>query len=241
MDRIQILPDNEVSAFLGPNETTVNYKSFMETRNHDPHFKPPPVRSNFVLTGNLNSEFSRIADENCKNNTTEPELLPEPSSKETVRVYLRVKPKTEEESQYYSMASTMTDGEDEEEHQVDERKPPEGEVVSIESDHQIALNAPSDSNAYKNSINNGNGKLTHRYTFTKIFSPKIDQGELFSQMVLPRVQGMEFVTDYFRKRKFSNFYFLFQIFWKEGTSSYLRMEPLVPEKPLPFKVCCQMY
>jgi kinesin family protein 20 len=60
-------------------------------------------------------------------------------------------------------------------------------VVSIESDYQIAVSAPPDSAAYKNSIN-GAGKLTHRYTFTKIFPPTTEQSELFNEMVLPRLK-----------------------------------------------------
>lgn len=108
-------------------------------------------------------------------------LLPVPSAKETVKVYLRVKPKTEEESHYYSMDSEdITSGAENEQQK-------EFGVVSLESDYQVAVHAPPDSTAYKNSVN-GSGKLTHRYTFTKIFSPKTDQSGLFGEMVMPKLK-----------------------------------------------------
>ena len=44
-----------------------------------------------------------------------------------------------------------------------------------------------DSNTYKNSMN-GVGTLTHRYIFTKIFSPETDQKKLFDEMVMPTVE-----------------------------------------------------
>ena len=44
------------------------------------------------------------------------------------------------------------------------------------------MHAPESSATYKNSMN-GKGKLTHRYTFTKIFPPETQQAELFSEMV----------------------------------------------------------
>jgi len=61
------------------------------------------------------------------------------------------------------------------------------EVVTLESDYQVAVRAPESSATYKNSMN-GNGELIHRYTFTKIFRPETKQAELFEEMVLPRVE-----------------------------------------------------
>ena len=59
--------------------------------------------------------------------------------------------------------------------------------MNLESEHQIALTAPKESKTYKNSIN-GVGKMTHRYTFTQIFESTIGQKEIFSLVVLPRLQ-----------------------------------------------------
>jgi hypothetical protein len=39
-------------------------------------------------------------------------------------------------------------------------------------EHQIAMQAPKDSKAYKNSIN-GVGKMVHRYSFTQVKPPKL--------------------------------------------------------------------
>lgn len=61
------------------------------------------------------------------------------------------------------------------------------QIVKIETDYQIALNAPKESQAYKNSVN-GMGKMTHRYTFTKIFKPETGQKEIFSSIVCPKVK-----------------------------------------------------
>ena len=80
-------------------------------------------------------------------------LLPAPSAKETVAVFLRVKPKTLEESEI-SQEERENDGDDRESGAT-------VEPVVIESEHQIALHAPKESNTYKNSMN-GAGKLTHR-------------------------------------------------------------------------------
>ena len=120
------------------------------------------------ITKNLHSEFSEIGEQSAIDEH-ESIYLPAPSVKETVRVYLRVKPKTEEESHYYSIASTIPEDLEDQEQLIDAdcKRPPEGEVVSIETDYQVALTAPQDSNAYKISIN-GNGKLIHRYAFTKV-------------------------------------------------------------------------
>ena len=61
--------------------------------------------------------------------------------------------------------------------------------MDIESSHQVAVTAPKDSNTYKNSVNGAAGsKLTHRFTFTKIFPPETEQKEIFTEMVLPKVQ-----------------------------------------------------
>ena len=102
--------------------------------------------------------------------TTLNALLPAPEDKETVRVYLRIKPKTLEESALLSQDESSSD------------------LVKIESCHQVALSAPKESHTYKNSMNMNNGKLTHRYSFNQIFAPHTEQSELFQEMVLPRVQ-----------------------------------------------------
>ena len=129
---------------------------------------PPPIENMNRITKNLHSEFSEIGEQSAIDEH-ESIYLPAPSVKETVRVYLRVKPKTEEESHYYSIASTIPEDLEDQEQLIDAdyKRPPEGEVVSIETDYQVALTAPQDSNAYKISIN-GNGKLIHRYAFTKV-------------------------------------------------------------------------
>eukprot|EP00095_Tigriopus_kingsejongensis_P010559 maker-scaffold421_size176100-snap-gene-0.31 protein:Tk10559 transcript:maker-scaffold421_size176100-snap-gene-0.31-mRNA-1 annotation:"golgin subfamily a member 4-like" len=106
-------------------------------------------------------------------------VLPPPPTKETLKVYLRVKPKTLEETELirsdHSQAGCDLSWDD------------GGEMVKIESDYQVALNAPKESNTFKNSVN-GAGQLMHRYSFTKIFSPETDQAGLFQEMVLPRVR-----------------------------------------------------
>lgn len=74
-------------------------------------------------------------------------VLPPPSPKDTVRVYLRVKPKTAEETE-------LTSGDEDPEAE-------EAQMVNIESEYQVALNAPKESNTYKNSMN-GAGNMLHR-------------------------------------------------------------------------------
>ena len=96
-----------------------------------------------------------------------------PSQKEMVSVYLRVKPRTKRE---LAMIQKST-----EEGVVLE------DVIRMETEDQVALIAPKESQTYKNSIN-GAGKLTHRYTFTKIFQPNTEQSVIFSVMVKPRVK-----------------------------------------------------
>ena len=90
---------------------------------------------------------------------------------------------------YYSIASSNQD--DSDSSLALEKKTtadPSVSNVGIESEYQLAITAPPDSNAYKNSINQGNGKLTHRFTFTKIFPQLTEQAELFDQIVKPRLQ-----------------------------------------------------
>ena len=170
----RIVNSSEVSAFLRPDDTMLPShghfgQSYIAGKDVNPHYMPPPapIESMNIIQRNLQSDFSQIGEENA---VEESIYLPVPSSKETVRVYLRVKPKTEEESHYYSMASTISEDDVED---INTRST-EGEIVSIETENQVALTAPPDSNAYKNSIH-GNGKLIHRYTFTKIFHPRTDQ------------------------------------------------------------------
>ncbi len=51
------------------------------------------------------------------------------------------------------------------------------------------MNAPKESNTYKNSMN-GAGQLIHRFAFSKIFPPETDQAEFFREMVLPRMRDL---------------------------------------------------
>ena len=95
-------------------------------------------------------------------------------------MFLRVKPQTEEEKQIWETSKTRKRA------SMEEEEDPES-MVKIESGHQVAVTAPRESNTYKNSMN-GAGKLVHRYTFTRIFPPQTEQQELFTSMVLPRVQ-----------------------------------------------------
>ena len=67
--------------------------------------------------------FSMLESES----TTLHALLPAPEDKETVRVYLRIKPKTLEESALLSQDESSSD------------------LVKIESCHQVALSAPKES------------------------------------------------------------------------------------------------
>lgn len=55
-------------------------------------------------------------------------------------------------------------------------------VLIYEVIFQIALNAPKDSNTFKNSVN-GAGALCHRFVFNKIFPPETQQEQLFLEMV----------------------------------------------------------
>ena len=63
-------------------------------------------------------------------------------------------------------------------------------VVSVESDYQVAMHAPKESRTYKNSMNgmNGMGKICHRYTFSQIFKQETGQKEIFSKIVQPKVK-----------------------------------------------------
>ena len=180
----KILPNAEVSRFLRPSD--VMAKTFLDGQDHDPHFIPP--MGQIDAKKNLQIEMSTIGHEMSQ----EDEGLPEPSSKEAVNVYLRVKPKTEDESKYYSIASDNTDTADEktdlEEEEYKKDVVAETEVVSIESDHQIAFNAPPDSATYKNSVN-GKGKMTHRFSFTKILPSETEQASLFNEIILPRLKN----------------------------------------------------
>lgn len=120
----------------------------------------------------LNNAASVIYPEVRRNlisdiNNAESTVLPAPSEKEALKVYLRVKPRTEDEIEL-----SKSEGYE------------QNEIVKIETDQQIALIAPKESKAYKTSIN-GNGKMVHRHTFTHIFKPETDQKEMFSNVVYP--------------------------------------------------------
>ena len=177
----QIVPNEDVSRLMRPSD--VMAKTFLDGQDHDPHFIPPMGRID--AKKNLQIEMSTIGHEISQ------EDLPEPSGKEAVNVYLRVKPKTEDESKYYSITSNNTlDDEARSEtsdHQAESEKVADTEVVSIESDHQMAFNAPPDSATYKNF--QCKGKLTHRFSFTKILPSDTDQAGMFNEIVLPRLKS----------------------------------------------------
>ena len=181
----KIVNTEDVSMLMRPSDVGVKpFKSFIAGRDPEPIFAQPlpPEEGMRGIRRNLQSEF--------ENDDTEEEsvILPPPSSKETVKVFLRIKPKTEEESHYYSVASQDADstlGASQEASIPDPKD--DNSIVSLESDHQLAITAPPDSAAYKNSVN-GKGKLTHRFTFTKIFAQSTEQSDIFGQIVKPRLQ-----------------------------------------------------
>jgi len=107
-------------------------------------------------------------------NNAENTFLPPPPQKESLAVFLRVKPRTDKELELVRENSDVKDDTPE-------------LTVKIENDYQIALIAPKESQAYKNSVN-GVGKMTHRYTFTQIFKPETNQKEIFSSIVCPKVK-----------------------------------------------------
>ena len=101
-------------------------------------------------------------------------LLPPPSEKEAVAVFLRltrhfccclkhdncggrVKPRTEREREIMK--------ENWGERGVDNKE--EEEVVRVETEHQVALLAPKESQAFKNSMN-GVGKMTYRQVHKEV-------------------------------------------------------------------------
>ena len=75
---------NEIGTFLSAKEDTVI----------NPIDAPENIENLKKVSRNILDEFSIIAKQN------DTHILPAPSTKETVRVYLRVKPKTHEESKY---------------------------------------------------------------------------------------------------------------------------------------------
>ena len=79
-----MIPKNVVATFLSAKEDTVI----------TPVDAPENIENLKKVSRNILDEFSIIARQN------ESHSLPAPSSKETVRVFLRVKPKTQEESKY---------------------------------------------------------------------------------------------------------------------------------------------
>jgi len=139
--------------------------SFLTTNDEDP-----------FSSGGAGSESYPDARRNILDdiNNAENTFLPPPPQKESLAVFLRVKPRTDMELDLVR------------ENSGDKDDTPE-QIVKIETDYQIALNAPKESQAYKNSVN-GMGKMTHRYTFTKIFKPETGQKEIFSSIVCPKVK-----------------------------------------------------
>lgn len=107
-------------------------------------------------------------------------MLPPPSPKDLVKVFLRVKPRTSDESHHYSQSS-----------QQDANSTAGSEIatdlVTLESNHQLAITAPNNSTAHKNSAS-GCGKMTHRFTFTRIFPSTTRQTDVFEEIVKPRLK-----------------------------------------------------
>ena len=86
-------------------------------------------------------------------------MLPAPNEKESLSVFLRVKPNTEKELEIIKENQKIG-----KEDSADIER-----IVSVESDYQLAMHAPKESQTYKNSMN-GVGKMTHRYnTFMHIY------------------------------------------------------------------------
>jgi len=110
-------------------------------------------------------------------NNVETTVLPAPSEKESLSVFLRVKPNTEKELEIIRENQKLGS----EDSARIER------IVSVESDYQLAMHAPKESQTYKNSMN-GVGKMCHRYTFTHIFNPDTTQQDIFSNVVKPKVK-----------------------------------------------------
>ena len=107
--------------------------------------------------------------------------LPPPPQKESLAVFLRVKPKTEKELEIAK--ENKKDGPEDKKGGCEDNK----EIVSVESSYQVAMHAPKESQTYKNSMN-GMGKLCHRYTFSQIFNQDTEQSQIFVQVVLPKVK-----------------------------------------------------
>ena len=177
MDTTEVEGDDQAADQARPRESTfAAAKTFLETEDVPAHhFAHPPMAvssahtaANKMVRKNLLEDFEDPANSSSI-------MLPPPPATDTIRVYLRVKPKTMEESAISH-----------EEDDPDATAREDDETVRIETDHQVALLAPKESNAYKNSVN-GVGLLTHRYSFTKVFAPETTQSGLFSEMVLPRV------------------------------------------------------
>ena len=114
---------------------------------------------------------------------------PPPPQQETLAVFLRIKPKSAQETE-------MVRGQEEEERAL--------ETVKIENEHQVALLAPPSSQTYKNSIN-GSGAITtrfvfvvififlmqfiiRRFAFSKVLKPEISQKEIFTELVCPKMK-----------------------------------------------------
>ena len=168
----KIVANEDVSMFLRPSD--VGTKTFIASREPEPVFAQP-LPPGQGIRRNLQSEIFRIENDE----TVE---LPPPSSKDMVKVFLRIKPRTQDESHYYSIASSQDE--------IDPRgivDPTVSSNVGIESEYQIAITAPSDSVSYKNAIH-AHGEQTHRFTFTKIFPQETEQAGLFNEIVKPRLE-----------------------------------------------------
>ena len=139
-----IVYDTEASSFL--DGASYLAPSTTNTRKNHPLFGGQPNHHQIDAKKNLLDAFNENQDNS--------NILPAPSPKELVRVYLRVKPKTAEEIEISQEANSEDENNDDDE--ANDRS-----MVKIESEYQIALNAPKESNTYKNSMN-GAGNLVHR-------------------------------------------------------------------------------
>lgn len=104
MAAFRIVSDSDASMLMKPPVVSAAMCSFLSVP--DPEFLAPmPMDSINGIKRNLQSEWSRLENSNSTLDEESLVVLPIPSPKETVRVYLRVKPKTEEESHYYRYVS----------------------------------------------------------------------------------------------------------------------------------------
>ena len=85
-----------------------------------------------LVQRNLCSDFERDSSDSSS------VLLPPPSAKETIQVYLRVKPKTSEESEISSASGSLSEAGEGAGADVSKGEDEDG-LIKIESDYQVSL------------------------------------------------------------------------------------------------------